>query len=1131
LCLFVFFSHCFSTSPFLSPLVFLSNNTAGVRKKNKNKPFVFQSPAKTPHAAKMTDDAFKNILSDISKKGVAHIDCTGLGLNDDQLDLLLTAMEHAPLSTKTLTLSGNHITSDGVRFLLRYLEYHQIDELVLRDNNIGEEAALSFLTLFEKEKDIKLLDLRNNECTPMTAARLLYLSRRDKYPAEICQALISGHASDISFSGLQCTDLDRELLQYLLVESTGLQSVDFSGIDISGAIITVIGGIVKNSKLSSLYLRDCMLTNDAVMKFVESANLPTHKYLKSLDLSDNLNLTNDLVRRLIAELFDQNNCITSCDLTNTSITTLYRSQIQRDCEMSEKHPAIKRAVVSLRNNVPSSTEINLQWEGPLPTCMNYLAEPLAQSTIVERLNISNSLVDDSALELLAQSLQKNTSLKALELANCNFTVAGVRALFETLMRGRCNVQEVNIANNNLGEDSVQFIVAALQANPKLTIINVDVNPSISETSTQAISGLTLINRAPAQIRSILPSLENNTREITALDLSPDTVNVNDDSVWLLTQALHSNTAVRSLTLSHNSIGDRGAAYLAALLRQNTSLASLDLSCNSIGNRGAQALCESFTVNHVLQAINLSNNVMDFDGVQTLPSVLRENHTLREINLSKTRVPEEFVAEVQTACALNRECPTVKSAYYSLHDNDGSLLKLELHNSVDERVIDDESIRSICSVLRGNKNIQELDVSGNGIGAAGCAHLSSVLCEKTCNIAKLNLSNNPIDDRAAAELAECFSQNTKLTDVDLRKTNITDAGAAVLAKGIEKNSTLLALCIPDCVQGRGAALLKRNLALNCGPAALKNTVLALDAGAGMEDVDLSQPADCVLNDTMCQVLCASLMTNKGLRTLNLSHNNITTASVPYIIEAVEVCPSLFHLDLSHNKIDERGAKEIVLCVERVSHLRSVLLNGNSISKESHDRLAHLVAMNLGSEKLKQLVLSSERSELLSEDIDLNGRSTSQPLTDEELVVLAGILQHRSEVKSLDLGNNKFSDTGCIAIAEVLRVNHSLEALNLANNAIGADGGEALFLSLKINPQLQCLNLDGTAVPREIIEDIVSLLHVNQTTFKQKVDMRSTKLDEVSNETQFRSTDYHAAQAALLEEEAIESCKRADALLLE
>ena len=1078
----------------------------------------------------MSNEAFKNVLSDLSKKGVLHVDCAGLGLNDDQLDLLLTAIEHAPLSTKTMNLSGNQITSAGVPFLLRYLEYHQIDELVLRDNQIDEAAALSFLTLFEKGKEIKLLDLRNNKCSSMTAARLLYLSRSEKYPIDIRQALISGQASAISFSSLQYTDLERELLQYLLVETTGLQSVDFSGIDISGAVITVIGSFLKLSKLSTLCLRDCTLTNDAVMKLVEAADFAHHEHLTSLDLSRNTNLTNDLARKLIKELFDKNTHIINCDLTSTSITTLFRSQVQKDCELNKENPAIKRAVVQLRNNAPS-VEINLQWDGPLPTCMNYLAEPLAQNTVVERLNISNTLVDDTALELLAQALQKNTSLKTLELANCKITVAGVKALFEPLARGRCNVQEVNIANNNLGEDSVQYIVTALQSNPKLTTINIDVNPSISETSVQAISGLTLVNRAPAPIRSLLPFLEDNAREVVVIDFSPSTFFVNDDTVWLLSQALRSNTAVRSINLSHNSIGDRGAAYLAAFLRQNVSVTQLDLSSNSIGNRGARALCDSLAVNRALQVVNLSNNAMGIDGVVTLKDVLRTNHTLRDINLKKTRVPEEFASEVLLACAVNRECLTVKTAYYSLHDNDATLFKLDLHNLTDEHVIDDQSIRSICSVLRKKTFVRELDASGNKIGAAGCAELASVLADDACGIMKLNLSDNPIDDAAAAELAKCFSQNDKLTDIDLRQTSITDAGAALLAKGVEMNSTLLAVHIPDDLQGNGVALLRRNLALNCGPAVVKDAVIALEAGADMEDVDLSQPTDCPINDTTCQFLCTSLVSNKSVRSLNLSHNNITTLSVPYIVEVIGKCPALFCLDLSYNKIDERGAKEIASCVESVSHLHSLSLDGNGITNGTRDRVSHLVAMNLGSETLKQLILSKEHGEQLSEEIDLNGRSTSHQLPDEEVIVLAGLLQSCSEVRSLDLGNNSFSNAGCIAIAEVLRVNHTLEALNLAGNNISEAGGEALFCALKINPQLQFLNLDGTAVPGNVVEDILSLLHVNQTTYRQKVDLRSTKLDDVSDEMQFRSTDYYVAQNAILEREAIDSCRRDDPLLLE
>ncbi|AIO02568.1 paraflagellar rod component, putative [Leishmania panamensis] len=1074
----------------------------------------------------MSEDLFKETLASLSKKGDGHIKCAKLDLNDHQLELLITALEHSPTDVKTVDVSNNSITSSSVACLVRFLETALVQSLDLHNNQIDEDGALQFLSLFEKETSIKLLDLRNNACSVATAARLYYLSKREKYPLAVRSTLLSGKASQISFSGMTYGDLEKELLQYLL-QLEGLEAVDFSGLDLGPGGMFVVGTFLKDTQVSSLSFRECSLTNDAVLKFVEAADLAHHRSLRSFDFSSNMGLTNDLVRKLISSMFDHNSCITSFVLTATSITPAYCGVVQKECAVNQEHPAIKRAVVALRNNSSAAQEINLQWDAPLPTCMYHLADFIAASTAIQHLNISNTLVDDAGLKLLSDALQKNSTLKVIELANCHVTATGIQTLFVVLAKGKCAVEEVNIANNSLDDDSVQFITAALRANPKLTTLNVDVNPAISTASMQEMAGLTMVNRAPPRIRSVLPSIENNCKDVVSVDFSGNDVTLNDDSVWVLAQALRLNSTVRRLNLSHNSFGDMGASYLADYIASNSTMLELNLSSCTIGNRGAHRLCEALATNQTLQLLDLSNSMMDEDGLSALLRVLRENNTLRELKLERTRVPAEFVERVKIACSLNRECAAVKRVCYRLHDEDVSLKKIELSNPDDERVIDDLSVSTICTALNNNTFVEVIDLSGNHIGENGCAALAAMLSQCTCKVRTINLSKNPIDDDAVAKLLDGFPNTKTLREVLLYNTNITDLGIEILAKGLEKNQSIVWIGVAnDDAVSEQVTLLKRNLALNTGPTELKHIILSIDAGAVLEDVDMSRPIDCSLDDSMCQFLCASLVGSRMLRSLKLSHNTLSSACVPYIVEVVELCPSLVSLDLSDNQIDQSGAQQIIACLERVSHLRSVDVTNNLFSPQSLERVSHLVSLNLGSEVLKKLHLATARGEALPKDIVLNGVTNSYKLTDEDVVILAGILQDCSAVKSLDLSSNNFSDAGCIAIAEVLRVNHALEALNLTGNAIGANGGAALYFALKVNPQLQHIWLENTAIPREILEDIASLLHVNQTPYRAVIDMRDVKLDEVSDETQFRSTDYYVAQTISLKNESIEGCMQAE-----
>ena len=63
----------------------------------------------------------------------------------------------------------------------------------------------------------------------------------------------------------------------------------------------------------------------------------------------------------------------------------------------------------------------------------------------------------------------------------------------------------------------------------------------------------------------------------------------------MAEAIASNNALRSLSLSDNYIGEKGALALAEALGRNTSIVELTLKGNELGDAGAKALCEALQV--------------------------------------------------------------------------------------------------------------------------------------------------------------------------------------------------------------------------------------------------------------------------------------------------------------------------------------------------------------------------------------------------------------------------------------------------------------------------------------------------------------------------------------------------------
>ncbi|CCW63906.1 unnamed protein product [Phytomonas sp. EM1] len=1064
----------------------------------------------------MDRDEFNKLLTKLKTQTDESVDCSNYNLNDENLNIIIAAFENAPFTAKSFNFSGNRITSVGAQELSKFLEKYPISEVKLCNNLIGEDGCKSLLSVFTKEQHLSTCDLSGNPCPEHYILRIHYLAKGISYPESLRTALFMNSAEKVSFVGMKYLDMDNRIIKYIIHGIQNLKEVDFSGTGLgdNGAIEVAL--LLKDSNVESVIMQNCRITDVGLEEFIKSADLPNHRTIKHIDFSENRGISNMFAQKIPSVVFNTNTTIVSWDFSGTDIKKDTKVAIERECELNTQPKIIKDAVVALRTRSPAAAEINFQWVKDVPQCVHFLWPYIRDSADIVSLNLSNVGINDNDLALLSQALSLNTSLRVLELANNTISFTGIQALFAAFQKKECNVEEINLANNDLADDSAALIICVLRANPKIKFMNVNVNPRISEANFREIGGLTCINRAPPLLRSILVNLENNSQDSEEVDLSMQSVTINDECLGLLSRALRYNTTVKKLNLSNNIIGDVGAFFFAEALSVNKTLTEAKLLNNSIGNRGVEKLCEVLYENTALKVLDLSNNVFGYDGVKDFPEMLRVNNSLRSVTMNRTRVPDEFAITIQRACDLNRDAPEVKNIFYRLQDSDKTLEKIELSEGKREWALDDISMAVLCHAMRGKSFVKLVDLRGNNIGTEGCKHLQSVLIDKECNIFCLNLAKNPIDDEGFSELMKVLPDNNSLSYLDLTETNITIHALEYAIPALKKNNSLRSIIIDENIDGASLKEMNRLLAINCEPHALKEVLCRDDMERPVLDVDLHQQS---LGDSACELFCQAFLGSDTLRFVDLSSNSLTSDSVKFIIALITTCPNLEALNLSHNQIDDSSAKDIIECLENVSHVRFIDLKGNLLSNNNEEHITCLVKLNSGSLKLKQILLKREREEELDEMINLNGKSNEYNLTDTEVLTLAEALSNVTSVRALDLGNNNITDVGCAALAEVLRNNHSIEALYLDQNPLGAPAGEALFYALKINPQLHTLVLEGTQIPEEILEDIDSLLHVNQTPLKDRINMRNVPLEELDNSVQFRSTDYYTSQAYNVERDAL------------
>ncbi|KAI8598054.1 hypothetical protein EDD21DRAFT_407131 [Dissophora ornata] len=249
------------------------------------------------------------------------------------------------------------------------------------------------------------------------------------------------------------------------------------------------------------------------------------------------------------------------------------------------------------------------------------------------------------------------------------------------------------------------------------------------------------------------ALKTNTA-LTTLDLEKNSIG--DEGTLALSEALKTNTTLTTLNLENNSIGNEGALALSEALKTNTALITLDLTNNSIGEEGALALSEALKTNTV-NSLYLGGNSIGNEGALALSEALKTNTTLTTLNLESNSIYYEGALALSDALKTNTTLTTLHSRNNSI-GNDGAL--------------------ALSETLKTNTTLTTLDLQFNSIGKEGALALSEALKTNTTLIT-LDLYYNSIGNEGALALSEALKTNTTLTTLDLGGNKIGNEGALAL----------------------------------------------------------------------------------------------------------------------------------------------------------------------------------------------------------------------------------------------------------------------------------------------------------------------------------------------------------------
>lgn len=237
------------------------------------------------------------------------------------------------------------------------------------------------------------------------------------------------------------------------------------------------------------------------------------------------------------------------------------------------------------NTVPSALTVhyNLQNVGmeydrslfgmKLADCRN-LAKVLETNETLTYLDLSNNMLDDDKVRMLASGLVENLSVTHLNLAHNKVADRGVRALAK-LLDQRSVMAILELQDNLIHTEGAKSLARALKSNQALTCLNLRLN------------------------------------------------RMGDEGIKVLCESLRGNQSVEKLNLAANSGGKSGVNALAALVRLNTTLTELDASCNGgFGAEGCEQLRRAVEANTSLIHADMRQCGAELDDEYAVAEALR-----------------------------------------------------------------------------------------------------------------------------------------------------------------------------------------------------------------------------------------------------------------------------------------------------------------------------------------------------------------------------------------------------------------------------------------------------------------------------------------------------------------------------
>ena len=349
-------------------------------------------------------------------------------------------------------------------------------------------------------------------------------------------------------------------------------------------------------------------------------------------------------------------------------------------------------------------------------------------------------------------------------------------------------------------------------------------------------------------------------------------------------------------------------------------------------------------------------------------------------------------------------------------------------------------------MKNLHNLIKLDVSDNDIADKEAYEDTESLADKFVPIVSQisHLTTKPITHTAVQYLASVIDHNPNVKELKIEGIDLDSEQTIAIFKGMKNLTKLTQLNISGSVITNNAANLLASI---------------LSHNISLQVLDLSS---CSLQTEGATEIFNAIRNHSHLISLDISNSDITNDAANVLASVLSLNITVQDLHLQRCSLQTEGAIKIFNAIRNHSCLISLNISNNDITNDAANVLASVLSLNITVQDLhlQRCSLQTEGAIKIFNAIRnhsclISLNISNNDITNDAANVLASALSCNINLQNLDLRNISLQTEGAIKIFNAIRNHVCLTRLNIANNDdIDGQTVDVLRAVVSSNPRLRC-----------------------------------------------------------------------------